>query len=219
MHDDDLIELRWGEFRELVDDHFQMLYASGSQELCRAPIIARLFFAQDANHAFTHKKEIFAAVAARHHFHLQVPAWVPCLPIVLEEIDAMKNSENNVDYLVGLHADSLKWQGWNYRVHPSFFDHCCGIMASEHAPDELRKDPALQQVFTAKKLAGLDQDLCWHSVEQVIQQREWAMDLIRQGQETENDDWVRAGNEDLAAANQIYPTLAAPTNVVFRCFR
>jgi hypothetical protein len=69
---------------------------------------------------------------------------VPDLPIRDDEIDAMKNAESNIDWLVGVHAESLMWQGWDHRVHPIFFDHVCGIMASEHAPDELREDRALQ---------------------------------------------------------------------------
>ena len=215
MHDNELIELRWDEFRELVDDHFQMICASGNAQRCYAPIIARLFFADDANYAFEHKKEIFAAVVARTNFRRQVPPWVPTLPIKREEIDAMKNSESNIDWLVGIHADSLKWQKWNCRIHPLFHVHACGIMASEHTPDEIRNDSMLQQEFPPKPLVGLDPDLCWHTVDEVVQWREMAIDTIRQGREEGNAHWIRAGTEDLAAADRIYPTLAAPlSNVV-----
>src|SRR5262245_19776982 len=88
-------------------------------------------------------------------------------------------------------------------------------MASEHAPDELREDPLLRQAFPAKPLAGLDWELCWHSLEQIIQNRDAALDLIRQGREEENANWVRAGTEDLEYAERIYPKLKAPlANVV-----
>ena len=147
--------------------------------------------------AFDHKREIFAAVAARTNFLQQVPAWMPLLPIKRDEIDAMKNAEGHVVQLVGIHADSLMWQGWDYKVHPTFSVHVSGIMASEHAPDELREDPLLRQAFPAKPLAGLDWELCWHSLEQIIQNRDAALDLIRQGREEENANWVRAGTEDL----------------------
>jgi hypothetical protein len=213
MYHDDMIELRPDEFRELIDDHFQMLYASGSEALTDAPIIARRFFASDADLAFDRKREIFAAVVARKIFRLQAPPGTPALPITRDEIDAMQTAGNTLDWLIGIHAGSLMMQGWDYRIHPWFFDHAAGIRASEHAPDDLREDPVLQ-AFPAKKLAGLDKDFYWNSVEEVVQWRERAIDLIRQGQETENEDWIRAGTEDLAAADQIYPTLAAPTNVV-----
>ena len=213
MYDAGMIELRLDEFRELIDDHFQLLYASGSQALDYAPIIARLFSHEDANLAFERKKEIFAAVAARKYFRLQVPPWVPPLPIRGDEIDATKKAGNIVDWLVGIHAESLRGQKWDYRIHPSFFDHVCGI--HEAAPDEFREDPALKLAFPAKKLLGLDEYLCWRSIEEVAQWRENALDMIRQGQEDENVHLLRGATEDLAAADKIYPTLATPlSNVV-----
>ena len=212
MHDL-MIELRPDEFRELIDDHFQMLYASGNTALEYAPIVARLFSPQADVEMHKLKLEIFASVAARRHFRLHAPPWAPSLPIRRDEIDAMKDSESCIDRLVGIHAESLKWQGWNYQIHPSFFDHVCGIV--EAAPEELQDDPALQQIFPAKKLLGLDKDLCWRSVEEVSQWRASAEDTIRRGHETENAHWIRAGTEDLAAADRIYPTLAAPrSNVI-----
>jgi len=73
----------------------------------------------------------------------------------------------------------------------------------------------LRQVFPAKPLAGLDQDLNWHPVEEIIRQRDAAFDLIRQGHDKENETWVRVGTEDLEAAERIYPRLADPlANVV-----
>jgi len=213
MYDVGMIELRADEFRELIDDYFQMLYASGSQTLDRAPIIARLFSPQDADHAFKLKQAICAAVVARRYFRWHAPHWVPDLPIRRDEIDAMQNANNTVDWLVGVHAESLMFQGWNYQIHPSFFDHVCGI--HDAAPDELREDPMLYQIFPAKKLLGLDRDFCWHPVAEILQWREDALAMIRQGQEDENVHLIRGATEDLAAADRIYPTLATPlSNVV-----
>jgi len=208
-----MFELRADEFRELIDDYFQLLYTSGSQALDRAPIIARLFSHQDAEHLHKLKLEIFAAVAARKYFRWHAPHWVPDLPIRRDEIDAMQNADNIVDWLVGVHAESLMFQGWNYQIHPSFFDHVCGI--HDAAPDELREDPMLYQIFPAKKLLGLDRDFCWHPVAEILQWREDALAMIRQGQEDENVHLIRGATEDLAAADRIYPTLATPlSNVV-----
>jgi hypothetical protein len=213
MHDVGMIELRPDEFRELIDDYFQLLYTSGSQALDYAPIVARLHHPQADADAHRLKLEIFAAVAARKYFRWHAPPWVPDLPIRRDEIDAMQNADNIVDWLVGVHADSLRWQKWDYQVHPMFFDHVCGI--HEAAPDELREDPMLRQIFPAKKLFGLDKDFCWHPVEEITQWRENALDMIRQGQEDENVHLIRGATEDLAAADRIYPTLATPlSNVV-----
>jgi hypothetical protein len=45
--------------------------------------------------------------------------------------------------------------------HPSFDNYACGVMASEYAPDLIKKDEELQRRFPPCQLTGLGPGLCW----------------------------------------------------------
>jgi len=45
--------------------------------------------------------------------------------------------------------------------YPSFYDYACGLMASEHAPDFVKKDEALRKQYPPRPLAGLGPALVW----------------------------------------------------------
>ena len=57
---------------------------------------------------------------------------------------------------MGLYADSLAAEyRWDYELHPPFAVFVSGLLAYEHAPDEIRNDRSLLQEFPPRRARGL----------------------------------------------------------------
>ena len=90
---------------------------------------------------------------------MTAPPWAPELPLSSTEFEKMIGGKSNKIALVGYYGRSLACANWGF--HPSFYDHACGLMASEDTPERIRTDPELLREFPPRKLPGLDQSLCW----------------------------------------------------------
>jgi hypothetical protein len=168
MCSEPLVELCAHEFELFVDALFWKNRASGD-ELCRAPIIERLYFVQDDAYIAKLKRLVHAAVAARKWFREHAPPWAPTLPLSFAEIHAMERDESNRVNLVVLYASSLMMLEWDYQTHPPFTAYARGLMAYAQTPNYLRDDPGLRQEFPPKPLAGIDAGFNWQTPEMIAQ--------------------------------------------------
>src|ERR1035441_5341243 len=90
------------------------------------------------------------ALAARKWFELHGPPDLPPLPLGYDEREALKRG--GVSHIFAWYACSVACQDYAIKKHPSFYDYACGVMASEHAPDFIKKDEELQRRFPPRPL-------------------------------------------------------------------
>lgn len=149
------------------------------------------------------------ALATRKLFEKSKPSWAPALPISVIEYEKLKNDESPRINLVGHYGGSLIALEWDER-HPSFPDYGCGLMAYEHTPDHLKRDPELLEEFPPRRLDGLDRFLFWNRPDRVVELRR---KLVRQRQDWKNrgmpDDcpWMKTTNQLIADASECYPNI------------
>jgi hypothetical protein len=104
------------------------------------------------------KQAVCRAAIARAWWELHKPSWSPPLPLSDDEIREALNGETVREHFVGNFAQSLRYADWDFRVHPSFHDFCCGIIALR--PDFLKHVPELG--LRPKKLPGFNpRIMCW----------------------------------------------------------
>jgi hypothetical protein len=99
------------------------------------------------------------ALAARKWFKLHGPPDAPPLPLGYNEREDLK--VGGLKHLVAWYACSVACQDYAVEKHPSFYDYACGLIASEHAPDFVKKDEALRKQYPPRPLAGLGPALVW----------------------------------------------------------
>ena len=99
------------------------------------------------------------ALAARKWFELHGPPDAPPLPLGHNEREDLK--VGGLKHLVAWYACSVACQDYAVEKPPSFYDYACGLMASEYAPDFIKKDEELQRRFPPRPLAGLGPALVW----------------------------------------------------------
>ena len=100
---------------------------------------------------------------ARKWFKLNGPPDAPPLPLGYDEREALKRG--GVSHIVAWYARSVACGDYDVEKHPSFYDYVCGLMASEYAPDFIKKDEELQRRFPPRPLAGLGPALVWEPPE------------------------------------------------------
>ena len=103
------------------------------------------------------------ALSARNWFELYGPADARPLPLGYDEREALKRG--GLSTIVAFYARSLACRNYNVLEHPSFEDYARGAMASDHAPDFIKKDEELQRRFPPRRLMGLGPGLCWEPPE------------------------------------------------------
>ena len=109
------------------------------------------------------KKLARAALLAREWFAIHGPADAPPLPLSMGDREALKGGR--LPHIVAWYARSLEGRKYNLEEHPSFFDYACGVMASEHAPDFIKKEQLLKR-FPPRVLPGLGPGLYWQPPEE-----------------------------------------------------
>ena len=60
-----------------------------------------------------------------------------------------------LNYIISRFAHSLLANAWDFDNHPSFEEYARGVMASEHAPDFVKKDRLLRKRYPPLHLPGL----------------------------------------------------------------
>jgi len=109
------------------------------------------------------KKKARAALAAREWFYENGPADLQPLPLSYNEREDLKHG--GVPHILAWFARSLEALDYNYLEHPPFCDYACGVMASEHAPDFIKKEHLLKR-FPPRPLDGLGPGLYWEPPEE-----------------------------------------------------
>jgi hypothetical protein len=109
------------------------------------------------------KKNARAALYAREWFKLNGPADAPPLPLSMGEREALKGG--GVPHILAWYARSLDCRKYDVLEHPLFDDYARGVMASEYAPDFIKKEELLKR-FPPRPLDGLGPGLCWRPPEE-----------------------------------------------------
>ena len=103
------------------------------------------------------------ALSARKWFDLYGPPDARPLPLGYDEREALKRG--GLPTILAWYACSLACLDYDVLEHPSFDDYARGVMASDHAPDFIKKDEELQRRFPLQRLTGLGPGLCWEPPE------------------------------------------------------
>jgi hypothetical protein len=111
------------------------------------------------------KRDARRALLAREWFKVCGPEDAQPLPLSSEEIEDMKYAWDSkhpaLSYIKSRFAFSLQAHGYDFNSHPSFEDFACGVTASEHAPDHVKKDEELRKRYPPRPLLGLNAGNCW----------------------------------------------------------
>jgi hypothetical protein len=81
------------------------------------------------------------------------------LPLGYNERERFKHG--GVDHILAWYARSLDCRNYDALAHPAFEDYARGVMASDHAPDFIKKDEELQKRFPPRPLQWLNNALVW----------------------------------------------------------
>jgi hypothetical protein len=100
------------------------------------------------------------ALLTREWFANCGPNDAPPLPLSDAEMEDLKYTDP-LSHIVSCFAYSLRLHNWDFKSHPSFENFARGCMASEHAPDLVKKDEALRKRYPPRPLRGLGSGLCW----------------------------------------------------------
>jgi hypothetical protein len=95
-----------------------------------------------------------AALAKKMQFHLTKPSWAPDLPLSLDEGRKLKRKRDKRVQLVGYYGISQLMARYD-EAHPYFDPFCCGLMADESTPEDLRSNFDLQRMYPPKRIMGL----------------------------------------------------------------
>ncbi len=99
------------------------------------------------------------ARAARIWFADNGPPDLQPLPLGYNEREKLKGG--GAMHSVAWYARSLDDRNYDVLAHPSFDDYARGVMASEFAPDFIKKNEELQKRFPPRHLDGLGPGLQW----------------------------------------------------------
>jgi hypothetical protein len=147
------------EIKRYVDRLFK---ANRKEGLADIPIIGGHYVPGEDN-IRPLKKKACAALAAREQFYENGPAYAQPLPLSYNEREALKHG--GVPHILAWFARSLEARYYDYLEHPPFDDYACGVMASEHTPDFIKKKQLLKR-FPPRPLDGLGPGLYWEPPEE-----------------------------------------------------
>jgi hypothetical protein len=145
-----------------VDRLFEVDRKKYRGQLCQIPVVGGSYIPGEDN-IKPMKKRARAALLAREWFAIHGPADAPPLPLSMGERESLKGG--GLPHIVAWYARSLWCRNYDVEEHPSFFDYACGVMASEHAPDFIKKEQLLKR-FPPRVLPGLGPGLCWRPSEE-----------------------------------------------------
>jgi hypothetical protein len=138
-------------------------------QLCQNPVTGG-FYVGFEDPIAPQKRMACRALLAREWFASYGPQDAQPLPITDEEIEDRKyawcGDWRSLDHIVSCFAYSLRANDYDLNWHPSFADFACGVIASEHAPDFVKKDEVLRKRYPPCPLPGLNRWNCWHPPEQ-----------------------------------------------------
>jgi hypothetical protein len=154
-----VMKMNTTEIKSYVDRLFK---ANRKEGLADIPIIGGHYVPGEDN-IRPLKKKACAALAAREWFYEKGPAYAQPLPLSYGEREALKSG--GVPHILAWYARSLEALDYNYLEHPSFDDYACGVMASEHTPDFIKKEHLLKR-FPPRPLDGLGPGLYWEPPEE-----------------------------------------------------
>jgi hypothetical protein len=130
-------------------------------ELCENPVTGGYWLPGD-DLISRQKRMACAALLAREWFAIYGPHDAPPLPLSDAELEDLKYTDP-FSHIVSCFAYSLRAHNWDFNSHPSFENFARGCMASEHAPDLVKKDEALRKRYPPRTQHGLGPGLCWQS--------------------------------------------------------
>jgi hypothetical protein len=110
------------------------------------------------------------AVAARKWFADNGPSDLQPLPLGYNERERLKRG--GAQHILAWYARSLDDRKYDVLEHPSFDDYARGVMASEYAPDFIRKDEELLKCFPPCPLKGLGPGLGWNPPKRYVRTTE-----------------------------------------------
>ena len=130
-------------------------------QLCENPVTGGYWLPGDDSIS-RQKRMACDALLAREWFAIYGPHDAPPLPLSDAELEDLKYTDP-FSHIVSCFAYSLRAHNWDFNSHPSFENFARGCMASEHAPDLVKKDEALRKRYRPRTLHGLGPGLCWQS--------------------------------------------------------
>ena len=99
------------------------------------------------------------AVAARKWLADNGPPDLQPLPLGYNERERFKHG--GVDHILAWYSRSLDCCNYDVLAHPAFVDYARGVMASDDAPDFIKKDEELQKRFPPQPLQWLNNAMVW----------------------------------------------------------
>ena len=141
-----------------VDELFAELKGS-RDSICENPVTGARFV-RGVDPIKPQKIAAHRALIAREWFAMHGPPDAPELPLSYAAREALKHG--GLGHIVAWYARSLETCNYDVDLHPSFDDYARGVLASEHAPDFIKNDPALISRFPSPcPLDGLGPGLHW----------------------------------------------------------
>src|SRR5262249_41373833 len=120
-----------------------------------APITGDFFNVMDDEDCFKTRRLVCVALAAQKGFRETAPPLARAVPLPLNAADRQKLQwdENFWPRLVCNYGSSLMMVDYDYLLHPSLADCCCGLMARKDTPNDIRAE---LREFPARPLEGLE---------------------------------------------------------------
>jgi hypothetical protein len=135
----------------------------GYGERCENPITGGRYVGR-LDPTAAQKQMARRALLARDWFTVNGPPDALPLPLSGIDIEDRKytcGKQASLDYIVSCFAYSLMADDYDFTSHPSFEDFAHGVMASEHAPDFVKKDEELRRRYPPLPLPALNAGHCW----------------------------------------------------------
>ncbi len=127
-------------------------------EYCRNPVTGG-GYVHGVEPIAPQKEAARRALLAREWFAIHGPPDLQPLPLGYAERETLKHG--GADHILAWYARSLECLNYDVVMHPSFEDHACGVMASEHCPYFIKQDEALQRRFPPRRLEWLNNAMVW----------------------------------------------------------
>jgi hypothetical protein len=167
---DRLIEVCGREFERKVERHVKAVFEAKRgllDPIIEVPWIGGVYCPRDKRENYADlMQQACKAACAQKWFDMTGPKWARPfgLPLRMEDFDTLERDPDNKQKLLGMYGRSLRWEGWDYLIHPSINVFGSGVTEFLWSPRELRTDPELQRLFPPRRLEGLTwtTSLCWH---------------------------------------------------------
>jgi len=130
-------------------------------QMCDNPVTGGYWLPGD-DPISSQKRMAHRALLAREWIAVYGPHDAPPLPLSDAELDDLKYTDP-FSHILSCFGYSLRAHNWDFNRHPNFEDFARGCMASEHAPDFVKKDEVLCKRYPPRPLHGLGSALCWQS--------------------------------------------------------